>query len=89
MTASFGMWAWSTTVYAMSLNVGSLASNLYLSVVYNALVELPSSVMAWLIDAGRIKRWSSLMMLTAAVETLSLPCVAIPRGATALMACER
>ncbi|OEL23571.1 Organic cation/carnitine transporter 3 [Dichanthelium oligosanthes] len=68
--------------FGMPLNVGSLGSNLYLSVTYNALAELPSAVLAWLL-ISRANRRSSVIALTAAAAACSLACVAIPRGAAA------
>ncbi|KAL6657795.1 hypothetical protein ACP70R_005575 [Stipagrostis hirtigluma subsp. patula] len=84
MTSSFGV---GTVYYGMPLNVGSLGSNLYLSVAYNAVAELPSSILAWLL-IDRINRRSLLVTLTTAAGALSLACVAIPRGSAALMAVE-
>ncbi|KAL6856115.1 hypothetical protein ACP4OV_018917 [Aristida adscensionis] len=84
MAASFGV---GTVYYGMPLNVGSLGSDLYLSVTYNAVAELPSSILAWLL-IDRINRRSSLVALTTAAGALSLACVAMPRGSPALMATE-
>ncbi|KAL6656767.1 hypothetical protein ACP70R_004547 [Stipagrostis hirtigluma subsp. patula] len=84
MATSFGV---GTVYYGMPLNVGSLGSNLYLSVAYNAVAELPSSILAWLL-IDRINRRSLLVTLTKAAGALSLACVAIPRGSPALMAVE-
>jgi MFS family permease len=83
MTASFGI---GLVYYGMPLNVGNLGSNLYLSVTYNALAELPASLMVWLF-IGRINRRISLVVVTVAAGVLSLACVAIPQGA-ARMASE-
>nr|XP_020158421.1 organic cation/carnitine transporter 2-like [Aegilops tauschii subsp. strangulata] len=83
MTASFGV---GMVYYGMPLNVGNLGSNLYLSVTYNALAELPSSILSWLL-MGRINRRSSVVALTAAAGLWSLACVIIPQG-TARMAAE-
>ncbi|XP_062189747.1 organic cation/carnitine transporter 2-like [Phragmites australis] len=84
MAASFGV---GTVYYGMPLNVGSLGSNLYLSVTYNALAELPSSILAWLF-LGRVNRRSSVVALTVAAGAFSLACVAIPPGSAARMAAE-
>ncbi|TVU46718.1 hypothetical protein EJB05_06270, partial [Eragrostis curvula] len=80
MAAGFGA---GTVYFGMPLNVGSLGStNLYLSVTYNALAELPSAIMSWLLIA-RINRRSSVLAFSAAASACSLACVAIPRGAAA------
>jgi hypothetical protein len=84
MTASFGI---GLVYYGMPLNVGNLGSNLYLSVTYNALAELPASLMVWLF-IGRINRRISLVVVTVAAGVLSLACVAIPQGAARRMASE-
>lgn len=84
MTASFGV---GMVYYGMPLNVGNLGSNLYLSITYNALAELPSSILSWLL-MGRINRRSSVVVLTAVAGLCSLACVAIPQGAAARMAAE-
>lgn len=82
MTASFGV---GMVYYGMPLNVGNLGSNLYLSVTYNALAELPSSIMCWLL-MGRINRRSSVIALTAVAGLCSLACVVIPQGAARMAA---
>ncbi|KAK1679517.1 hypothetical protein QYE76_040365 [Lolium multiflorum] len=82
MTASFGV---GTVYYGMPLNVGNLGSNLYLSVMYNALAELPSSILSWLL-MGRINRRSSVIGLTAVAGLCSLACVVIPQGAARMAA---
>ncbi|GJN11368.1 hypothetical protein PR202_ga29554 [Eleusine coracana subsp. coracana] len=87
MTASFGI---GMVYYGMPLNVGNLGSSLYLSVTYNALAELPASLLVWLF-IGRINRRISLVVVTVVAGALSLACVAIPqepRYAAARMACE-
>jgi OCT family organic cation transporter-like MFS transporter 3 len=82
MTVSFGV---GTVYYGMPLNVGNLGSNLYLSVTYNALAELPSSILSWLL-MGRINRRSSVIALTGAAGLCSLACVVIPQGAARMAA---
>jgi len=79
MATSFGV---GMVYLGMPLNVGSLGSNLYLSVAYNALAELPSAVLAWLL-IRRASRRSSVIALTAAAGACSLACAAVPRGAAA------
>ncbi|KAF2923413.1 hypothetical protein DAI22_07g189500 [Oryza sativa Japonica Group] len=74
MTASFGV---GVVYYGLPLSVGSLSSDLYLSVAYNAAAELPSSVLSWLL-MGRFNRRSSVVALTAASGLCSLACVVIP-----------
>ncbi|KAL6656769.1 hypothetical protein ACP70R_004549 [Stipagrostis hirtigluma subsp. patula] len=84
MTAGFGV---GMVYYGMPLNVGSLGSNLYLSVTYNALAELPSATLTWLL-IGRINRRSSLILLTVVSGAFSLACIVIPEGSAARMASE-
>lgn len=84
MTASFGV---GMVYYGMPLNVGSLGTNLYLSVTYNALAELPSAILS-LIFIGRVNRRSSVVALTVAAGAFSLACVVIPEGSAARMAAE-
>ncbi|KAL6856114.1 hypothetical protein ACP4OV_018916 [Aristida adscensionis] len=84
MTAGFGV---GMVYYGMPLNVGNLGSNLYLSVTYNALAELPSSILTWLF-VGRINRRSSLVSLTVVAGAFSLACIVIPEGSAARMASE-
>uniref|UniRef100_A0A0E0DH49 H(+)/Pi cotransporter n=1 Tax=Oryza meridionalis TaxID=40149 RepID=A0A0E0DH49_9ORYZ len=74
MTASFGV---GVVYYGLPLSVGSLSSDLYLSVAYNAAAELPSSVLSWLL-MGRFNRRSSVVALTTASGLCSLACVVIP-----------
>ncbi|KAL6656768.1 hypothetical protein ACP70R_004548 [Stipagrostis hirtigluma subsp. patula] len=84
MTVGFGV---GMAYYGMPLNVGNLGSNLYLSVTYNALAELPASILAWLL-IGRINRRSSLVLLTLVAGAFSLACIVIPEGSAARMASE-
>ncbi|CAL4991569.1 unnamed protein product [Urochloa decumbens] len=82
MAASFGV---GMLYFGMPLNVGSLGSDLYLSVTYNALAELPSTALAWVL-IGRADRRGSVAALAAAAGACSLACAAIPGGAVALAA---
>ncbi|CAL5083501.1 unnamed protein product [Urochloa decumbens] len=84
MTTSFGV---GLVYYGMPLNVGSLGTNLYLSVTYNALAELPSSILS-LAFIGKVNRRTTVIALTAAAGVFSLMCVAIPEGSAARMASE-
>ncbi|CAO2203728.1 unnamed protein product [Urochloa humidicola] len=88
MAAGFGV---GMVYFGMPLNVGSLDGSdddLYLSVAYNALAELPSAALAWVI-IGRADRRGSVVALAAAAGACSLACAAIPRGAgAARMAAE-
>jgi OCT family organic cation transporter-like MFS transporter 3 len=84
MTIGFGV---GMVYYGMPLNVGSLGTNLYLSVTYNALAELPSAILS-LIFIGRVNRRSSVVALTVAAGAFSLACVVIPEGSAARMAAE-
>uniref|UniRef100_A0A0D3ENA8 Major facilitator superfamily (MFS) profile domain-containing protein n=1 Tax=Oryza barthii TaxID=65489 RepID=A0A0D3ENA8_9ORYZ len=81
--ASFGV---GMVYYGMPLNVGSLSpSNLYLSVAYNAVAELPSSILAWLLMGRWFNRRGSVVALTTASGLCSLaacvPAVVLPDGA--------
>ncbi|CAM0909162.1 unnamed protein product [Alopecurus aequalis] len=82
MTVSFGV---GMVYYGMPLNVGNMGSSLYLSVMYNALAELPATVFLLLL-MGRINRRSSVIALTAAAGLCSLACVVIPQGAARMAA---
>nr|TKV95751.1 hypothetical protein SEVIR_9G382600v2 [Setaria viridis] len=55
MAAGFGV---GLVYFGMPLNVGSLGSDLYLSVTYNALAELPSAALSWLVIARASRRGS-------------------------------
>ncbi|CAM0909161.1 unnamed protein product [Alopecurus aequalis] len=82
MAVSFGV---GMVYYGMPLNVGNMGSNLYLSVMYNALAELPATILLLLL-MGRINRRSSVIGLTAAAGLCSLACVVIPQGAARMAA---
>jgi hypothetical protein len=85
MAAAFGV---GMVYFGMPLNVGSLGSNLYLSVTYNALAELPSAIVSLLLIA-RTNRRSSVVGFSVAASACSVACVAIPRyAAAARMAAE-
>ncbi|RCV44482.1 LOW QUALITY PROTEIN: hypothetical protein SETIT_9G377200v2 [Setaria italica] len=85
MVAGFGV---GMVYFGLPLGVGSLGSNLYLSTTYNALAEVPSAALSWLL-AARARRRVSLVALAAAAGAFSLACVAVPRGAgAARMAAE-
>ncbi|CAN6205746.1 unnamed protein product [Urochloa humidicola] len=84
MTTSFGV---GLVYYGMPLNVGSLGTNLYLSVTYNALAELPSAILS-LAFIGKVNRRTTVVALTAAAGAFSLMCVVIPEGSAARMAAE-
>ncbi|KAL6594059.1 hypothetical protein ACP70R_048960 [Stipagrostis hirtigluma subsp. patula] len=79
MVAGFGI---GMVYFGMPLSVGNLGSNLYLSVTYNALAELPSAMLSWLLMA-RFNRRSSVVALAVTAAACSLACVAIPENATA------
>ncbi|GJN41022.1 hypothetical protein PR202_gn00343 [Eleusine coracana subsp. coracana] len=79
MTAGYGV---GMVYFGMPLNVGSLGSNLYLSVAYNALAELPSNILLMFLMA-RINRRSSVVAFSVAASACSLACVAIPQSAAA------
>ncbi|PVH32606.1 hypothetical protein PAHAL_9G441000 [Panicum hallii] len=85
MVAAFGV---GMVYFGMPLSVGSLGPNLYLSTTYNALAEVPSAVLSWLLIA-RADRRASVVALAASAGACSLACAAIPRGAgAARMAAE-
>ncbi|KXG39745.2 hypothetical protein SORBI_3001G349100 [Sorghum bicolor] len=88
MVAGFGV---GMVYFGMPLTVGSLgsrSSNLYLSTVYNALAEVPSSILSGLLMA-RANRRSSVVALAASAGACSLACVAVPqRAGAARMAAE-
>ncbi|KAL6878437.1 hypothetical protein ACP4OV_012607 [Aristida adscensionis] len=79
MVAGFGV---GMVYFGMPLGVGNLGSNLYPSVTYNALAELPSAMLSWLLIA-RFNRRSAVVALSVAAAACSLACVAIPPGAAA------
>ncbi|RLN41474.1 hypothetical protein C2845_PM01G17170 [Panicum miliaceum] len=85
MVAGFGV---GMVYFGMPLSVGSLGPNLYLSTTYNALAEVPSAVLSWLLMARADPR-ASVAALAASAGACSLACAAIPRGAgAARMAAE-
>ncbi|KAJ4801373.1 Organic cation/carnitine transporter 3 [Rhynchospora pubera] len=59
--------------YGMPLSVGSLGPNLYLSVAYNALSELPTSLASFFL-VEKVNRRSSLVALTISSGIFSLFC---------------
>jgi MFS family permease len=79
MVAGFGV---GMVYFGMPLTVGSLGSNLYLSTAYNALAEVPSSILSWLLIA-RANRRTSVVVLAASAGVLSLACAAMPQRAEA------
>ncbi|KAG6525833.1 organic cation/carnitine transporter 2-like [Zingiber officinale] len=73
MSAGFGL---GLLYYGMPLNVGNLDSDLYLSVTFNALAELPSSLIT-LFLIGRVNRKSSTVAFATASGAFSFACVAV------------
>ncbi|CAL5409052.1 unnamed protein product [Camellia sinensis] len=59
--------------YGMPLGVGSLALNLYLSTTFNALSELPASLVTFLL-VGRLNRKGSLLGFTTLSGMCSVMC---------------
>ncbi|KAF8698666.1 hypothetical protein HU200_034915 [Digitaria exilis] len=57
---------------------GMPLGNIYLSATYNALAEVPSAVLSWLLIA-RANRRGSVVVLAMAAGACSLACVAIPK----------
>ncbi|CAL4931391.1 unnamed protein product [Urochloa decumbens] len=78
MAAGFGV---GMVYFGMPLGVGSLGgpTNLYLSTTYNALAEVPSAALSWLLIA-RAGRRASVAALAAAAGACSLA-AAVSRGA--------
>ncbi|XP_042479309.1 organic cation/carnitine transporter 3-like [Macadamia integrifolia] len=73
MTVGFGI---GMVYYGMPLGVGNLAFNLYLSVTFNALSELPSSLITFFL-IGKLNRRSSLLIFTMVSGICSVTCVVI------------
>ncbi|XP_020256639.1 organic cation/carnitine transporter 2-like [Asparagus officinalis] len=71
MTVGFGV---GSVYYGMPLNVGNLGTNLYLSVAYNALAELPSSLFFFFF-MDRISRRYTTLVLTLLSGVASILCV--------------
>ncbi|KAG1347447.1 organic cation/carnitine transporter 2 [Cocos nucifera] len=71
MTVAFGV---GMVYYGMPLNVGNLTSNIYLSVTYNALAELPSSLITFFCIEN-LNRKSSSLILTTLSGMCSILCV--------------
>ncbi|WOL18115.1 organic cation/carnitine transporter 2-like [Canna indica] len=73
MIAGFGI----GMVYTgMPLNVGNLGSNIYLSTVFNALAELPSSLVTFFL-VGRMDRRCSVIAFTTLCGVCNLLCVVL------------
>ncbi|KAF8698667.1 hypothetical protein HU200_034916 [Digitaria exilis] len=76
MAAGFGV---GMVYFGMPLGVGNLGgSSIYLSTTYNAVAEVPSAVLSWLLIA-RANRRGSVVALAMAAGACSLACVAIPQ----------
>ncbi|KAF8728892.1 hypothetical protein HU200_018187 [Digitaria exilis] len=74
MAAGFGV---GMVYFGMPLGVGNLGgSSIYLSTTYNAVAEVPSAVLSWLLIA-RANRRGSVVALAMAAGACSLACVAI------------
>ncbi|CAL9189526.1 unnamed protein product [Musa hybrid cultivar] len=73
MIAGFGI---GMVYYGMPLNVGNLGSNLYLSVTFNALAELPSSLIT-LFLIGKLNRRCSTLTFTTMGGAFSVLCVLV------------
>ncbi|XP_057959237.1 organic cation/carnitine transporter 3-like [Malania oleifera] len=65
--------------YGMPLGVGNLAFNLYLSVTFNALSEVPSSLLVFFF-IGKWKRRKSLLAFTSMSGICSVMCVVVGDG---------
>ncbi|KAK1279156.1 Organic cation/carnitine transporter 3 [Acorus gramineus] len=70
MMAGFGI---GMVYYGMPLGVGDLGFNLYASVTFNALAELPSALIT-LFLIGRLNRRTSVLACTASCAVLSVAC---------------
>ncbi|KAJ4981230.1 hypothetical protein NE237_032067 [Protea cynaroides] len=73
MTVGFGI---GMVYYGMPLGVGNLAFNLYLSVTFNALSELPSSLITFFL-IGKLSRKSSVLLFTMVSGVCSIMCVVV------------
>lgn len=71
MVVGFGI---GMVYYGMPLGLGNLSFNLYLSVTYNALSELPASLITFLL-IGKLKRKNSLLACTSTSGICSILCV--------------
>lgn len=80
MTIGFGI---GMVYYGMPLALGDLSFNLYLSVTFNALSELPSSLVTYLV-VGKMNRKSSLLLFSIISGIFSLMCVLKGRVCTRL-----
>ncbi|GMG99249.1 hypothetical protein Nepgr_001089 [Nepenthes gracilis] len=72
MVVGFGI---AMVYFGMPLGVGKLGFNLYLSVTLNALLELPASVMAFILLRNHIRRKSAILTLTLLSGIFSATCV--------------
>ncbi|XP_059454775.1 organic cation/carnitine transporter 3-like [Corylus avellana] len=70
MVMGFGM---GMVYYGMPLGLGDLAFNLYLSVTFNALSELPSSLVTFFL-VGKLNRKSSIIVFTSLSGVCSIIC---------------
>lgn len=80
MTIGFGIGMF---YYGMPLALGDLSFNLYLSVTFNPLSELPSSLVTYLV-VGKMNRKSSLLLFSIISGIFSLMCVLKGRVCTRL-----
>ncbi|XP_019707879.1 organic cation/carnitine transporter 2-like [Elaeis guineensis] len=71
MTVGFGL---GMVYFGMPLNLGNLGSNLYLSVTFNALAELPAALLTFFL-VERMDRRSSLLVFTAISGVCSILCM--------------
>ncbi|CAN6457275.1 unnamed protein product [Victoria cruziana] len=76
MVAGFGI---GMVYYGMPLAVGDLDYNLYLSVTFNALSELPSALLTFLL-ISRLNRRTAVLAFTMASGVLSVGCVLMGKG---------
>ncbi|KAJ0042419.1 hypothetical protein Pint_17143 [Pistacia integerrima] len=71
MVTSFGI---GMVYYGMPLSLGNLSFNLYLSVIFNALSEVPASLITFFL-AGKLNRKGSLLFFTILSGICSIMCV--------------
>lgn len=83
MMVGFGL---GTIYYGMPLNLGNLGSNLYLSVTFNALAELPAALITFFL-VERMDRRTSLLAFTGISGVCSISCIFL-RTEELLMAVE-
>ncbi|KAI4323280.1 hypothetical protein L6164_022899 [Bauhinia variegata] len=75
MVITFGI---GMVYYGMPLGVGNLGFDIYLAVIFNALLEIPSFIVTYLLENCR--RRYSILALTSISGTCSILCVVVGNG---------